>query len=166
MRPIIATLVTSLTITTPVPPPPPEIQVPVKPIKQIAQISPTELPEPIYKLEPIEPPSLPVAPTGTYSNDYEWGNCTELVASRKKVPNSMGNANQWDDYLGSSGYTVSPTPIIGAIAQTDRGYYGHVAVVLTIDGGMVKVVEANVQGLNVVSEAWYPISHFEHYIYI
>lgn len=34
-----------------------------------------------------------ITPTGTHYNNYSWGNCTEYVASRVQVPDSMGNAH-------------------------------------------------------------------------
>lgn len=145
---------------------PTAIEPPIKPIGQIQVMSDLEALQPLEKLEPILPSSFPVAPIGTYSNDYEWGNCTEYVASRKLVPNSMGDANQWSYALESIGYTVSSTPIIGSIAQSTGGVYGHVAIVTAIDGDRVKVSEANVVGLGIVSEDWYDISHFNNYIYL
>lgn len=67
------------------------------------------------------------------------------------VPN-WGNANNWDDGARAAGLTVSSTPIIGSIAQTDRGYYGHVAVV--VPGGndaTPMITEMNYDGLGVGS---------------
>ncbi len=139
------------------------LEPPIKPIKQIARLSDSKLPQTLPKLELA---SLPVSPAGTYQNDYDYGNCTEHVASMVKVPNTMGDANQWARKLGSLGYTVSSTPIVGAIAQSTAGYYGHVAVVLAVSRDQVKVSEANVDGLNVVDERWYSISHFNNYIYV
>jgi hypothetical protein len=109
---------------------------------------------------------FPVAAPGTYANLYEPGNCTWLAASMKQhVPNSWGNANTWAQRAAEDGYTVSATPMVGAVAQTSAGYYGHVAVVEEVGEGRVKVIEMNVRGLGVIDEAWYPVSIFT-YIYV
>jgi surface antigen len=85
------------------------------------------------------------APMGTYANSFEPANCTWGAASMKHVPWS-GNANTWDDNARAAGYTVSTVPVLGAIAQTDRGYYGHVAVVSGISAGVVMITEMNYDG--------------------
>lgn len=100
-----------------------------------------------------------VAPYGSYGNGYSWGNCTFYVASRIQVPGNLGNANTWDDYLGASA-----EPMVGAIAQTDMGWAGHVAIVEGIDGGSVLISEMNYVGYNTISQRWAPISEFK-YIY-
>lgn len=56
---------------------------------------------------------------------------------------NWGNANTWDNYARSAGYTVNSTPGVGAVAQTDAGPFGHVAVVEAIQGGNVVVSEMN-----------------------
>lgn len=118
---------------------------------------------PTFELLELAQP--PYAATGTYANTYEWGNCTWYVAGRKPVPQTWGNANTWAARAAASGYTVSNTPIAGAIAQSTGGYFGHVAIVEQVSGGQVKVTEMNVGGLGVIDEAWYPTSHFNNYIY-
>jgi surface antigen len=116
-------------------------------------------------LETIAPPSLPVSPQGTYVNTYEWGNCTWYVAGRKAVPNSWGNADTWAGRAAASGITVSALPILGAIAQSTGGVYGHVAIVVGMGDGTVTVQEMNVYGLGQVDQSTYPVSHFNNYIY-
>jgi hypothetical protein len=108
---------------------------------------------------------LPVAPVASYSNTYEWGNCTAYVASRVHVPETWGNANTWAYYAAQEGYTVSGVPLVGAVAQTGAGYYGHVALVEAVGDGQVLVSEMNVRGLGVVDQAWYPVGMF-NYIYV
>lgn len=116
-------------------------------------------------LSKLELAPFPFAAEGTYPQAYDFGNCTAYVAGRKAVPQNWGNANTWDDYAAAAGLTVSYDPVVGTIAQSDGGYYGHVAIVLSVEDGQVLVTEMNVQGLNVVSESRYPTSHFR-YIYI
>lgn len=102
-------------------------------------------------------------------NGYAYGYCTWYVASRIAVPSNWGNANTWDDYAPLSGWTKSRTPIVGAIAQTDAGYAGHVAIVEAVsdDGTMMKYSDMNgIAGWGRVGYSdWTPISHFTWYIY-
>lgn len=103
-------------------------------------------------------------------NGYDYGYCTYYVASKIAVPNNWGNANTWDNYAAASGWTVSTAPRVGAIAQSDGGYLGHVAIVdaVSSDGTMIKYSDMN--GLagwgRVGSSDWVPAnSHFNHFIY-
>ncbi len=103
-------------------------------------------------------------------NGYDYGYCTYYVATKISVPNNWGNANTWDNYAAASGWTVSTTPRVGAIAQSDGGYLGHVAYVeaVSADGTMIKYSDMN--GLagwgRVGFSDWVPAnSHFAHFIY-
>lgn len=108
--------------------------------------------------------------TATYGyNGYDWGFCTWYVANRISVPNNWGNANTWDNLAARSGWTVSSVPRQGAIAQTDRGTFGHVAYVEAVsdDGTMIKYSDMNgLAGFGRVGNSdWVPASKFPHYIY-
>ena len=84
------------------------------------------------------------SPMGTYPNPYpDQSQCTAGVASSKGNIPSWGNANQWDDNARASGKTVSNVPVVGSVAQSDRGYYGHVGVVVSIQGDSVTILEKN-----------------------
>ena len=103
-------------------------------------------------------------------NGYDYGYCTYYVASKIAVPNNWGNANTWDNYAAASGWTVSTSPRVGAIAQDDGGWLGHVAVVseVSADGTMIKYSDMN--GLagwgRVGSSDWVPArARFDHFIY-
>lgn len=122
-----------------------------KPIQSISEV-----------FQPLEPVSLSNV-SFTPGNDYEAGNCTWYVAETVKVPAGLGNANTWDDSAQSMGFTVSNTPTVGAVAQTDAGYYGHVAVVIAVEGDQVLIREMNSLGLGVVDERLIPLSS---YVYI
>jgi LysM repeat protein len=129
--------------------------------------------------EQILIPNGSIAPAVTFSsfsfiasyggNGYDYGYCTWYVANRIAVPTNWGNANTWDNYARLSGWTVSSTPVQGAIAQTDRGWEGHVAVVedVSADGSQIKYSDMN--GLagwgRVGSSGWVSASTYEHYIY-
>jgi surface antigen len=113
------------------------------------------------------------------SNGYDPGYCTWYVATRISVPANWGNADTWDNGAEASGWTVSSTPRAGAIAQTDRGAEGHVAVVeaVSADGTEIKYSDMNglagfdreghswTIGPYVSNGGWAPASLFEHYIY-
>lgn len=105
-----------------------------------------------------------VKPFGTYSSSYSFGNCTSYVASRIKVPNSWGNARTWYSSAQAAGWQVGLEPRVGAIATTQTGYYGHVAIVEQISGSQVLVSEMNYAGFNIISQRWTSIQEFV-YIY-
>lgn len=103
-------------------------------------------------------------------NGYTYGYCTYYVATRVSVPRNWGNANTWDDYARLSGWTVSSTPVVGAIAQADfMSYWGHVAYVeeVSVDGTMMRYSDMNaLAGWNRVGYSdWVPISTYQNYIY-
>ncbi|HSW74975.1 MAG TPA: CHAP domain-containing protein [Candidatus Saccharimonadales bacterium] len=102
-------------------------------------------------------------------NGYDWGFCTWYVANRVSVPGNWGNANTWDNLAPLSGWTVSSTPRVGAIAQTDRGSEGHVAYVEAVsdDGSQIKYSDMNgLAGFGRVGySGWVSASYFPHYIY-
>ncbi|MDB5171013.1 MAG: hypothetical protein JWO35_707 [Candidatus Saccharibacteria bacterium] len=45
-----------------------------------------------------------------------------------------GNANQWDENARNAGIPVDGTPTPGAIAVSNRGFYGHVMYVESVNG--------------------------------
>jgi surface antigen len=100
--------------------------------------------------------------TAAYSDTYEWGQCTWFVASRRGVPNHWGNANQWAYNASREGWSVTNQPIVGAIAQTNAGYWGHVAYVVGVGNGRVTVQEMNVYGVGVMDTQDYPTGYFTY----
>jgi len=97
----------------------------------------------------------------TSGNTYSAGYCTWYVKnSLGWVPNGWGNANRWASNAAAQGYTVSSTPIVGAVAQTSSGWAGHVAVVTAVGNGTVTVSEMNFKGRYVVSSRTVPVSSF------
>lgn len=119
---------------------------------------------------PVTRLSIASSFTPTYGgNGYDYGYCTWYAANRVAVPANWGNANTWDNYAALSGWVVSATPVVGSIAQTDRGFEGHVAIVEAVsdDGTMMKYSDMNgLAGWGRVGYSdWVPISRFPHYIY-
>jgi len=102
-------------------------------------------------------------------NAYDYGYCTWYVANRIAVPSNWGNANTWDNGAEMSGWTVSSIPRAGAIAQTDRGSEGHVAIVEAVSADGTQIKYSDMNGLagwgRIGYSGWVSASHFEHYIY-
>jgi len=118
----------------------------------------------------------PSAPTYNYfsaiygGNGYDFGYCTWYVATQIAVPNNWGNAATWAYYAALSGWNVSETPTVGAIAQTPfaAGGEGHVAIVTAVspDGSQIQFKDMNgVAGWDRVGySGWVSASTFVHYI--
>jgi surface antigen len=102
-------------------------------------------------------------------NGYDYGYCTWYVASRISVPSNWGNANTWDNLAPLSGWTVSGSPRVGAVAQTDRGAEGHVAIVEAVSPDGLRIKYSDMNGIagwgRVGYSGWVSAGRFEHYIY-
>ncbi|PNZ67477.1 LysM peptidoglycan-binding domain-containing protein [Staphylococcus croceilyticus] len=89
------------------------------------------------------------SPTFNHSNLYDWGQCTWHVFNRRAaigrgISTYWWNANNWDNAAARDGYRVDYSPAVGAIAQSDAGYYGHVAFVERVNSdGSILVSEMN-----------------------
>jgi surface antigen len=107
-----------------------------------------------------------MAPFDTYANDYDQGQCTWYVASRRKVPPNWGNADTWYGRAALAGWSVGTVPAVGAIAWTPAGFYGHVALVEQISANYseVYISEMNYVGSGIISHRWVDTSSFK-YIY-
>jgi CHAP domain len=77
-----------------------------------------------------------------------------------------GNANTWDDNAQKLGYPPNHNPAVGAIAQTDRGKFGHVGWVSWVspDKKTVKLQQYNAGNNHEYSESG-PIAASD-YLYI
>jgi surface antigen len=60
--------------------------------------------------------------------------------------NLPGNAEDWKQYINSE------TPQVGYIAVINAGWWGHVGVVVKIDGDIVTIRSRNWLGLWIVSD--------------
>ncbi len=103
-------------------------------------------------------------------NGYDYGFCTWYAANRVSVPANWGNAHTWASGARASGWQVSDTPRVGAVAWTRSGYLGHVGVVEAVseDGSQIKYSDMN--GLagwgRVGYSGWVPVhSVFQKFIY-
>jgi surface antigen len=101
-------------------------------------------------------------------NGYDYGYCTWYVATQIAVPGNWGNANTWAYYASSSGWRVSSSPSVGAIAQTPAGGFGHVAIVdaVSADGSQIQYRDMNgIAGWGRVGySGWVSSTRFPHYI--
>ncbi len=94
---------------------------------------------------------------GSIGNRYDWGNCTWYAYERRvqlgiPVQSLWGNANTWAYFASISGYQVDRSPSAGAVLVDTSGWYGHVAVVESVDSeGNVVISEMNYNGFNVVN---------------
>lgn len=105
------------------------------------------------------------------SKGFAWGNCTYYVALNKNVT-WRGNANQWLRNAAAAGVATGSKPVPGAIvAFSGRGYnpyYGHVGIVVDIDGDDIIVKDMNYRRLNEVTVRRIPTNNstIRGYIYV
>lgn len=93
-----------------------------------------------------ERPTTPVATKKTATapqNWYEAGSCTYGAQQLAPWVGRWKNANSWDDMARADGHTVSSIPIVGAVFVDNGGRYGHVGVVIAVDGRTVTVKDMN-----------------------
>jgi surface antigen len=129
-------------------------------------------PASLSSVEALQPVSFAVMgelsyaspPRPTTANTYEINQCTWWVKQWKpNVPNTWGDAKEWESRARQDGWTVSNTPVVGAVAQTSKGRWGHVALVIGVDGDSVTIREGNYDYNGSVRTASVPVSK---YIYI
>ncbi len=84
--------------------------------------------------------------TPTYgSNGYDPGWCTYYAAAMAGVPSNWGNASTWAYFARLSGWTVSTTPVAGAVVQTTRG--NHVGIVDAVSADQTEIQYSDMNGL-------------------
>ncbi len=77
---------------------------------------------------------------------FPYGYCTWYVAQKRYVP-WRGNAGAWLYNARAMGYKTGRTPAVGAmVVTTENRFYGHVALVEKVSGGMITVSEMNYVG--------------------
>ena len=91
-------------------------------------------------------------PVFNVSNPYPGGQCTWWAFQRRAelgigISGAWDNANMWASQAAGDGYTVDDVPTVGAIAVSQEGPYGHVAVVESVERGVsVTISEGNYAG--------------------
>lgn len=91
---------------------------------------------------------------GSVGNKYAYGYCTWYAYERsaamgRPVGSFWGNANTWAAAARSQGFTVSNTPVAGAIFQTSAGGggYGHVGIIDSVDAATGTVTYSDMNGI-------------------
>lgn len=91
--------------------------------------------------------------TGKWSR-FVWWNCTYFVANHKNVT-WHGNANAWMRNAAAAWVATGSNPAPGAIISFQGSgynpYYGHVGLVVDVDGNDVVIKDMNYRRLNEVT---------------
>lgn len=77
----------------------------------------------------------------SFSNNYDFGSCAYYVASRVRVPDSMGNATNWEAGLLLAGWHYGLQA--GSIGVSHIGLLGHVVYVESVTNGVPTISEMN-----------------------
>lgn len=118
----------------------------------------------------LKPTNTPVAPqtpfvrpqnasqrtSGTQSGQYYQ--CAGWVASKRYVPAGWGNATNWKNAATRAGWTISKTPVAGAIGWRP----GHVVYVEAVHGNTVTISERNYDWKNSVRTITIPTSTYTY----
>ncbi len=100
-------------------------------------------------------PLFPWASPGGFPDPFPWGQCTYYAAFQHRV-SWNGNAADWWANARAVGAAESRVPTLGAIAvwraSPATSVYGHVGVVVAVDGDRFTVAEMNYVGLGVVDQ--------------
>ena len=109
----------------------------------------TTTPSPV-RAAPVQPrtsnPPAPARKSGAApAGYYDWGWCTYGAWSLTGWAGPWGDAHLWDDNARRDGHVVSSIPTIGSIFVDNSGRYGHVGVVVAVNGATVTVKDMNYQ---------------------
>ncbi len=109
-------------------------------------------------------------------NPMTRGQCTWYAwywraANGNKLPGgaTLGNARSWAYQAAAHGFAVDKNPRPGDVFQTTAGYYGHVGIVLAVNGdGSLFVREMNLdsRGIGTLTEGTIPASAVGSFNYI
>jgi len=91
---------------------------------------------------------------------FKAGQCTWLVWTKTFVP-AWNDASDWRWQAERDGWTISKTPVAGAIAWR----YGHVAFTEAVDGDKILISEANYDRRGSVRTIWVNASSYSSFIY-
>lgn len=96
--------------------------------------------------------SQPVVQKGpSVGNRFPYGYCTWYVAGRRGDVTWRGNAGQWLGNAQAQGRSTGRIPAKGAILVTNESWWGHVAVVESVNGDSVTISEMNYKGFGIQS---------------
>ena len=102
---------------------------------------------------------------------WYWRNTEGVAMGFRAMPGggTLGHAKFWAARAAAQGFTVNRTPEVGAVFQTSMGYYGHVGIVLAVNGdGSIFVREMNFdgRGTGTLTESTIPASAVGTFNYI
>ncbi|MCT0957117.1 CHAP domain-containing protein [Weissella cibaria] len=142
---------------------------PVEVATEPAQVAETvaQVETPAVEVAPVEAP-VEAAPVATEevapsynadmsvngANTYPAGQCTWFVKNALPwVGNYWGNAADWANSATYAGRLVDTNPTVGSVAVMAPGVggsggYGHVAVVVAVNGDQITIEEGNYAGLS------------------
>lgn len=113
---------------------------------------------------------------GVDGNPMTRGQCTWFAwywraANGNPLPGGgyLGHARTWAARAAAAGYSVDRNPRPGDVFQTTAGYYGHVGIVLSVNGdGSLLVREMNLdsRGVGTLTEGIIPASSVGSFNYI
>ncbi len=101
-------------------------------------------------------PNTSSDPWGMYKRQCVSYTAWRVWKSGRHMPfwGGVGNANQWDDNARRAGIPVDGDPLVGDIAVSNSGYYGHVMYVEAVYGdGTIYVSQYNANWGGSYSEA-------------
>lgn len=84
-------------------------------------------------------------------NRFSWGWCTWYAAQRRGDVTWRGNAGQWLTNARAQGRATGRTPAVGSILVTSESWWGHVAIVESVQGDRVTISEMNYKGFGITS---------------
>jgi peptidoglycan DL-endopeptidase CwlO len=87
---------------------------------------------------------------GMYNRECVSYTAWKVAESGRRMPywGGHGNANQWDENAEAAGIPVDTSPRAGDVAVSNRGYYGHVMYVESVNAnGTINISQYNA-GLN------------------
>jgi surface antigen/LysM repeat protein len=83
--------------------------------------------------------------TGGTGHKFPYGYCTWYVAQKRTIPWG-GNAGTWLYHAKAAGYATGKTPTVGSIMVSSESWWGHVALVISVDKDTFTVSEMNYKG--------------------
>ena len=94
-----------------------------------------------------------IQPNYSGITSYPHGECTWGVkALATWVGDYWGNGGEWAASARAEGYTVDDNPKVGSVACWTDGGYGHVGVVVAVEGkGRIQIKESNYSGKRYIS---------------
>lgn len=125
---------------------------------------------------PSAHPTINNSGPGVDGNPMVRGQCTWYAwywraANGNPLPGGgyLSHARYWASRAAAAGFRVDHTPSVGAVFQTTAGYYGHVGIVIAINGdGSLLVREMNLdnRGIGTLTEGIIPASSVGGFNYI